>query len=303
LDLPEGSLHPGEHIFDAALRIPLETAGFRIQRFHPFAADGTHLYAWVDGDRYGPGGSKPYTPVELIELSPEEAAVRLRACEKEDAALIVERAAADFRSQSDESYYADNLRMFERTYLAATTPEGGSGFGRDRVAWRKARKAIVDGVTASGTFLDVGCANGLLMESVAQWAAERGLAIEPYGIDFAPGLIDLARRRLPCWADRLWVGNAVDWLPPDGLRFDYVHTLLDCVPVGRRSQMIRYQLANMVKTGGRLLISQYLGTGGTPQPPAAEILRSLGFRVAGESSPPDPAFAGRTSHAWIDALP
>ena len=48
------------------------------------------------------------------------------------------------------------------------------------------------------------------MESIAAWCAERGLTIQPYGIDLAPGLVELARRRLPHWADRIWLGNAID---------------------------------------------------------------------------------------------
>ena len=60
------------------------------------------------------------------------------------------------------------------------------------------------------------------MESVAAWCAERGLAIEPYGVDISPALAELARRRLPQWADRIWVGNAVNWRPPGAMRFDYV---------------------------------------------------------------------------------
>ena len=71
-----------------------------------------------------------------------------------------------------------------------------------------------------GTFLDVGCANGLLMEDIARWAAEDGHHIEPYGLDFSPAIADLARRRLPHWLDRIYSGNVIDWRPPFG--FDYV---------------------------------------------------------------------------------
>ena len=290
-------------MLEAALRIPLESAGFRIQRFHPFATYGDRLYAWVDGDRYGPGGSKDVVPVDLVALPPEEAAMRLRAHGNEADAALVEQAAADFECQSDESYYADNVRLLERSYLAAKTVEGGSGFGRDADAWREARGAIVDGLTGDGTFLDVGCANGLLMESVVAWASARGLRIEPYGIDLAPGLIQLARRRLPQWANRLWVGNAIDWLPPDGRRFDYVHTLLDCVPVARWRDLLQHQLTHLVEPGGRLLVSQYFGSGATPQPSTGDVLRPLGFQVDGESAPHNPAFAAKASHAWIDAPP
>lgn len=58
---------------------------------------------------------------------------------------------------------------------------------------------IVEAIDRSGAFLDVGCANGLLMESVAPWSR---FAIEPYGVDFAPGLVELARSRLSRWAER-----------------------------------------------------------------------------------------------------
>jgi hypothetical protein len=37
------------------------------------------------------------------------------------------------------------------------------------------------------------------MESVVEWADHR---IEPYGLDIAPRLVELARERLPHWADR-----------------------------------------------------------------------------------------------------
>jgi len=94
------------------------------------------------------------------------------------------------------------VRTLERSCLRGQTPQEGSGFGGGGQAWRQARHRITEAITAAGTFLDAGCANGLLMESVATWCAERGLAVEPYGTDLAPGLVDLARRRLPHWADR-----------------------------------------------------------------------------------------------------
>jgi hypothetical protein len=33
--------------------------------------------------------------------------------------------------------------------------------------------------------------------------------IEPYGPELTPALAELARRRLPEWADRIFVGNAL----------------------------------------------------------------------------------------------
>jgi hypothetical protein len=48
--LPSGEVLDGEHdLLDTVLRVPLHTAGFRYQRFHPFGLDRDHLYAWIEG--------------------------------------------------------------------------------------------------------------------------------------------------------------------------------------------------------------------------------------------------------------
>src|SRR5450631_3370741 len=84
--------------------------------------------------------------------------------------------------------------------------------GADMGEWRRARWHITEAIAGDGTFLDAGCVNGLLMESVAAWCAERGLAVEPYGVDISPALADLARQRLPQWAGRIWAGTT--WRTP-----------------------------------------------------------------------------------------
>jgi 2-polyprenyl-3-methyl-5-hydroxy-6-metoxy-1,4-benzoquinol methylase len=239
--LPSDWLRPDEHPLDACLRIPLAAAGFRYQHFHPFALDDDHLYAWVEGDRY----HQP--PVEPVVGRPKDP----------DAAALVDEAIADHELLPAETYYAENIRTLQRAYLMAATPEGQSGFGRDEAAWRQGRLEVADAVDRAGTFLDVGCANGYLAECVDAWCAERGLSVEPYGIDIAPGLVELAQRRLPGWADRFWVGNAIDWVHPEGRRFDFVHTLLDVVPVRLSRPLLDHQLASIVAPGGRLIVSQY----------------------------------------------
>lgn len=101
----------------------------------------------------------------------------------------------------------------------------------DATRWERGRRPIAEGINRNGTFLDVGCANGLLMESIVGWAAAAGHHVEPYGLDYSPNLAALARRRLPHWADRIFVGNGADWTPPQ--RFDFVRTELVYVPPGR----------------------------------------------------------------------
>src|SRR5690349_1836696 len=74
--LPSGQVADGEdYLLDTVLRIPLEAAGFRYQRFHPFGLDGDHLYAWIEGAPYT--GSKPHRSVPLIFLPAEDAAERV----------------------------------------------------------------------------------------------------------------------------------------------------------------------------------------------------------------------------------
>jgi hypothetical protein len=302
--LPAGQVLAGEdYLIDTVLRVPLQTAGFRYQRFRPFGLDGDHLYAWIEGDRYV--GDRPHAKAELTACPAEQAAERLRACGQPVLAAAVTAATASYRTLDDRAFYADNVRTLQRSYLRGRTPQEGSGFGGDEQAWERARRHICEGIRGGGTFLDVGCANGLLLESVVGWCAEIGLRIEPYGIDIAPGLVEDARRRLPQWADRIWAGNAIDWLPPRRQRFDYVHVLLDCVPRRRRTDLIGHHLAHTVTPGtGRLLVSDYAAVpwaGGSAGGSAAEVLLGLGFRCAGQSSGGQRRDRSPAPTAWIDA--
>jgi hypothetical protein len=288
--LPSGEVADGEdYVLDTVLRVPLETAGFRYQRFHPFGLDGDHLYAWIEGAPYT--GSKPHGTVQLSFLHADDAAERVG-----DPALaaVIRAAARSYRSLGEQDFYADNRRTLEPGYLRGTTPQQGSGFSGGPGEWRQARRHITEAIDGDGTFLDVGCANGLLMESVAAWCAERGLDVEPFGVDISPKLAELARRRLPQWSDRIWAGNAADWRPPDGRRFDYVHILLECV--------VRNHLAHTVRPAtGRLLVSDYTADPATGHPAAPETLRSLGFRVAGQTSGGDRPGRVPLPTAWITA--
>jgi hypothetical protein len=252
--LPAGAVLPGEdYLLDTVLRVPLETAGFRYQRFRPFGLDDSHLYAWIEGGPYL--GDKPHARPELSYGPAGEAARRLRRARKPALAEAVTAAAASYRDLGESEFYADNLRTLERSYLRGRTPQEGSGFGGDQLAWRQARRHITEAIAADGSFLDVGCANGLLMESVA------------------------------AWADRIWAGNAIDWVPPRGRRFDYVHILLDCVPVRRRADLIRHHLAHTLRPAtGRLLVSDYAADPATGNPGAAGTLRSLGIPCMGQTS-------------------
>jgi RimJ/RimL family protein N-acetyltransferase len=114
---------------------------------------------------------------------------------------------------------------------------------------------VADALDRDGAFLDVGCANGLLMESVVRWGQARGRVIEPYGLEIAPELAEVARTRLPAWADRIFVGNALCWRPR--CRFDYVRASLEYVPPKRRRALVVWLLENVVAPRGRLIIGKF----------------------------------------------
>lgn len=288
--LSEGTVRPEEHpLLDAVLRIPLETHGFRMQRVHTIGVDDqlppTRWYCFMEGSPYA--GRRPHAKVPLRHYPPEELAEAFRRRGADTEERLVRDATRLFRTQDDASVLADSLRLLEPSYLRAETPHGQSGVGGTAADWRRSREPVVDGLAGDGDFLDVGCANGHLMESVRQWAAERGRTIEPYGVDIGARLVALARARLPQWADRLWIGNALDWIPPDGRRFDHVHTRLDVAPVGRRPEFLRHLVRYVLRPGGRLIVTHHdVGAGEE----AASVLRELGHDVVGRSG----------QVAWID---
>ncbi len=188
----------------------------------------------------------------------------------------------------DAGWHAANAGLIVPAYLAAETPEGGSGSSRDAAGWERARSLVADATEVGQSFLDIGCANGHLMESMARWAG-----VEPYGLDISPELAELARRRLPHWADRIWVGNALDWTPPR--RFDVVRTAIDYVPVPRRQELVEHVLSY----AGRLVIGVFneereLRT-------QEELVTGWGFEIAGRSDRehPHPRIAYKAF--WIDA--
>jgi len=85
------------------------------------------------------------------------------------------------------------------------------------------------------------------MECVNRWAAQEGHSIKPYGVDISRKLADLARRRLPQWQDRIFVGNAFLWSAP--FRFDFVRTEMAYVPHHLRQQYAERLLEEVVAPG------------------------------------------------------
>jgi Methyltransferase domain len=203
------------------------------------------------------------------------------------------------RGEIDEAeWYRRCQAVLVPAYLAADTPWGQSGKGGGAAGWEAGRRPVADAIEREGAYLDVGCANGYLMESVARWTAERGLAVEPHGVDLSPELVSLARRRLPRWADRIWVGNAIEWQPPR--RFDFVSARTEYVPARRRGDLLDHVLRHLLAPGGRLILGPYTEEQARPETWVEAQVEADGYAIAGRSEAPhhDPRCVRRTF--WID---
>jgi SAM-dependent methyltransferase len=198
----------------------------------------------------------------------------------------------------EEDWHRAMSDMIVPAYLAGENPRAQSGHSGDAARWEAARRLLLDAVDADGSFLDVGCANGHLLECLHRWAAEEGVALEPYGLEISPELADLARERFPRWRGRIFVGNGLDWQPPR--RFDFVRTNVDYVPVHRRPDFVRHLIADVVEHGGRLIVGVFNEE--TEHTALEAAVSSWGFTVAGRTERPHPDTRELVRRAfWIDA--
>lgn len=157
--------------------------------------------------------------------------------------------------------------------------------------YRSGHELILDGISASGDLVDIGCSNGLLLASLIEWGATRGIELNPYGIDFVPELVELAQQRFPEQADQFTVANAWDWQP--GRQFRWVHTELDVVPAKQQAAYLQRLLDEIVEPGGRLIVSSFGDQETGKRPVDIELhLQMLGFRTAGCSN-------GLQSDRWV----
>nr|WP_281366614.1 class I SAM-dependent methyltransferase [Nocardioides thalensis] len=205
--------------------------------------------------------------------------------------------AAYERGEITKAQWHDRVRaIIEPAYLAGTTAQAGSGHSGSAAEWDASRGIIVVAIDRSGTFLDVGCANGLLMSSVEQWSADRGLAVEPHGVEISSHFAEVARTRYPHWRDRIWTANADGWEPP--MRFDMVRTGLDYVPRPDREAFVRHLVDRVVAPGGRLIIGK--NNEDRDEPGIADTVRYWGWRGVREVRRPHAHPGVEASVVWLD---
>ena len=192
--------------------------------------------------------------------------------------------------------FLDELSRLERAYLAEDDPIRQSGFSGGPTRWKAERSPLLQAIEADGEFIDIGCANGYLLECLVAWGNEAGIRLVPYGLDQGAALIDLAKERFPNLASHFYVGNSWDWAPPK--QFTYAYTLYDCVPEEYLAEHVWRLLDRVVAPRGRLILGAY-GSRSDSIPPfeIAHFLESREFDVSGKAYGGEPAIS---AFAWID---
>lgn len=175
------------------------------------------------------------------------------------------------RAAVSEYYLADPCNPYQQS--------GRSGGAR---RWEETRRCFVKALHRSGDFFDVGCANGLLLESLVAWAAEAGFTLRPHGLDFVPQLVELAQKRFPDHPDSFSVGNAFYWVP--SRQYDFVRTNLEYVPVADWTEFLHRQYA-AVAPHGRLIVCYYRSPD-EPYVDPGSVVKRAGYVVGGRIAAP-----------------
>ena len=154
---------------------------------------------------------------------------------------------------TEAEWFDIHERWTARHYLGAENPRVQSGHSGDEAVYRFTRGMLLEAIDRDGTFLDVGCANGYLIEKLSQWLQGTGTEVDVFGLDISEGLLELAKRRNPVWADRFFHGNALHWTPEK--KFDYVCTAeVEYVPREREREFLEHLFNDYVAAEGRLIL-------------------------------------------------
>ena len=197
-------------------------------------------------------------------------------------------------SISEKVYFDLMSAASETLYLSRDNPRGQSGHGGSPSWYRSVRMMILEAIDSSGTSIDVGCANGHLIESLGQWLVGTDVQVELHGLEISSGLARFARERLPDWRERIYQGNALYWQPP--VRFDYVYSMiLPDFSASIQKRLLERLVTDYVKPNGRVILGPWDEYG------MEDEIGDWGFEISGycEKSFPNKPYRFRR-FVWID---
>jgi SAM-dependent methyltransferase len=172
----------------------------------------------------------------------------------------------------EDEWFAAMSEMVTGPYLNALTPWAGSGKSGTAADWEYSRSHVAHAIDRPGSFLDIGCANGYMLECLPRWSQH---PLTLHGLDISPKLVERARDRLPGLAGQLFVGNALTW--QSRVRFDFARTNLDYVPAHRKRALVE----NLLSQVGRLIIGVFNEQ--LDERPTERLVASWGYQIAGRS--------------------
>jgi SAM-dependent methyltransferase len=184
---------------------------------------------------------------------------------------------------AQQHWFSSLRNELEEAYLQYDEPWKQSGFSGPEERWVKCRKPIADCIEKSGSFLDIGCANGYLLECILKWTAARNISINPYGLDLSEKLVALARQRLPKYQQNFYVGNG--WLWKNPVRFDYVRTEIVYVPEELHKRYIKRIMDDYLADKGTLLLTEYRSRKDPANKPwIDQTIKSWGLKIVKKAS-------------------
>ena len=143
---------------------------------------------------------------------------------------------------------------YRKKYLVHADEFKRSGWSGTSRMWRKAREIILEAVEEDGFFLDVGCANGILVRDLRKWAKEtKGVNLIPYGIDFIEELLLESKIKNSGFEENFKVTDMMDFNPRK--KFTFIRT--EFYGPHNNFKIFIKKYINMLAPNGRLIFTFY----------------------------------------------